>query len=193
MRAEHMIRPTAGLVLFVLFCSRKTGRNVQTLSNTISNTVHLIKTQYTYSLECCLLYTIHWTRNCTKRCIQNNTYHMNFERKPPKEMVMTISIMNDQSFIMDYLLCKLINSTSDKILELNADGQGGVGTYLIIICVFLQVIKNENLLICRNIILLLGSGSLKQICTAQPSRMSHFSELPDVVGGYLTKNLRKCQ
>ena len=29
------------------------------------------------------------------------------------------------------LLCKLINSTSDKILELNADGQGGVGTYLI--------------------------------------------------------------
>ena len=32
-----------------------------------------------------------------------------------------------------------------------------------------------------------------QTCTAQPSRMSHFGELPDVVGGYLTKNLRKCQ
>merc|ERR1712140_152954 len=32
-----------------------------------------------------------------------------------------------------------------------------------------------------------------QTCTAQPSRMSHFGELPDLVGGYLTKNLRKCQ
>ena len=33
----------------------------------------------------------------------------------------------------------------------------------------------------------------KQTCFCQPSRMSHFGELPDVVGGYLTKNLRKCQ
>ena len=33
----------------------------------------------------------------------------------------------------------------------------------------------------------------EQTYTAQPSRMSHFGELPDVVGGYLTKNLRKCQ
>ena len=36
-------------------------------------------------------------------------------------------------------------------------------------------------------------GYSKQTCTAQPSRMSHFDELPDVVGGYLTKILRKCQ
>ena len=33
----------------------------------------------------------------------------------------------------------------------------------------------------------------EQTFTARPSRMSHFAELPDVVGGYLTKNLRKCQ
>ena len=31
----------------------------------------------------------------------------------------------------------------------------------------------------------------KQTCTAQPSRMSHFGELSDVVGGYLTKHFAK--
>ena len=49
-------------------------------------------------------------------------------------------------------------------------------------CVYYTFFHHKSLKIVPN-----------QTCTAQPSRMSHFGELPDVVGGYFTKFLRKCQ